>query len=755
MARLALVSRNPGGPRRKPDGLLAKFRYARLTAGAAALLLSAAPGFPQANLPIYTDTLVNGFQDWGWATHNYANSSPTHNSSPNSVSVTITSGSQGLQIFHSALDVSPYASLSFWINGGASGGQKLQIYGLLYQGTILNAGQPSVSLGTLSTNTWQQFIIPLSSLGVSNKVNFTGFVIQDRIGSAQPTFYLDDIQLVARPVPALVNVSISATQTVRTLNERHFGVNLAMWDNNFDPPNHTTTISLLQEMGCTLVRMPGGSLSDEYHWASNTTLTNTWQWAASFADMVRVATNVGAQAVITVNYGTGTPQEAAGWVRLANVTNLLGYKYWEVGNECYGTWETDSNTSPHDAYTYATRATNYLVQMRAADSTIKVGVVSAPQEDSFVNGNTSHPAYNARTGKTNYGWTPVLLTTLKNAGVTPDFLVHHVYPQWTDPNNPSASPDNDILLLLSTGNWAVDAADLRQQITDYFGPGGTNIELFVTENNSDSGAQGKQSTSLVNALYYADGLGRLMNTEFKGFVWWDFRNSTDTGGFFGAGLYGWQTYGDLGMVNGLNTRHPTFYAAKLMQWFARPGDTILSAASDYGWLTTYAARRANGSVALLVLNKSLVTDLTAQVSLAGFTPSTNAIVRFYGIPNDEAARTNGPATARDITTNTFNAAGQTFSYGFPPLSLTVFSLSPTAPNLVALPLTKPVGQPDTYFVFQLQGQPGVRYVVQTSTNLLSSWLPFSTNTLVGSSLNFSNVVSAGTPQKYWRAVWQP
>ena len=26
----------------------------------------------------------------------------------------------------------------------------------------------------------------------------------------------------------------------------------------------------------------------------------------------------------------------------------LGFKYWEIGNECYGTWETDSNAVPHD-----------------------------------------------------------------------------------------------------------------------------------------------------------------------------------------------------------------------------------------------------------------------------------------------------------------------------------------------------------------------------------------------------------------------
>jgi hypothetical protein len=226
-------------------------------------------------------------------------------------------------------------------------------------------------------------------------------------------------------------------------------------------------------MGSTVVRMPGGSLSDQYHWASNKTLDNPWEWAASFADMVRVATNVGAQAFIVVNYGSGTAEEAAGWVRHANITNNLGYKYWEIGNECYGLWETDTNAFHHDPYTYAVRATNYIAQMKAADPTIKIGVVVAPGENSYNNEfNHLHPAHNPRTGATNFGWTPILLQTLKRLGVTPDFLIHHHYPQWTNPDNPAASPDNDVTLLQSTGNWAVDAADLRQQISDYFGAGG-------------------------------------------------------------------------------------------------------------------------------------------------------------------------------------------------------------------------------------------------------------------------------------------
>src|ERR1035437_4258916 len=37
------------------------------------VLLLARDVAAQAALPVYTDYLVNGFQDWGWATRDYAN----------------------------------------------------------------------------------------------------------------------------------------------------------------------------------------------------------------------------------------------------------------------------------------------------------------------------------------------------------------------------------------------------------------------------------------------------------------------------------------------------------------------------------------------------------------------------------------------------------------------------------------------------------------------------------------------------------
>jgi hypothetical protein len=88
--------------------------------------------------------------------------------------------------------------------------------------------------------------------------------------------------------------------------------------------------------------------------------------------------------------------------------------------------------------------------------------------------------------------------------------------------------------------------------------------------------------------------------------------------------------------------------------------------------------------------------------------------------------------------------------------LTLFSFAPAAPHLAVLP---PVPQSGGQCVIQLQGQPQVRYLIQTSASLsptnLSAWTTVSTNTLVGYTFDFTNAVPAGSAAKFWRAVWQP
>lgn len=441
-----------------------------------------------------------------------------------------------------------------------------------------------------------------------------------------------------------------------------------------------------------------------------------------------------------------------------NKTNGCVFQYWEIGNECYGSWENDTHAIQHDPYTYATNAVAYIQQMKAAYPAvpIKVGVVVVPGEGSSSN-NANHFAINPVTGTTNYGWTPIVLSTMASQGVLPDFLIYHYYPEYTPTNWEPNSPDSDPLLLQIAGNpspagwndWASAAASLRQQITDYIGPAGTNIELCVTENNSDSGAGfGRQLTSLVNALYLADSTCELMKTEFNSYLWWDLRNGPNSLGSFDPTIYGWRTYGDEGIIDGASSLYPTFYAGTLLQYFARPGDSVLNATSDYLLLSAYAVQRTNGALTLLVLNKDTTTNFNGQIALAGYVPWTNATIQSYGIPQDQAVEFSQSASLQDIATTNFPTAGTNFTYSFPPLSLTLFTFAP-APSVLSALSPQP-GQ----VVLQVQGQSGVPYIIQSSPDLMT-WTPVSTNTLAGSTLNITNLISPGSPQEFWRAVWLP
>ncbi|HNQ89069.1 MAG TPA: alpha-L-arabinofuranosidase [Verrucomicrobiota bacterium] len=635
------------------------------------LQFAAQRGLAQADLPIYADKLLNGFQDWSWASHSLANTTPVKTGS-RSIRVS-DSAWTAVSFWHGDFSTAPYTNLTFWAHGGTSGGQRLQI--TVTYGPSDIQGTTVLLPSALPAGSWRQYILSLKSLGVANRPDVNRISVQLTSFGTAGTFYLDDLALTAAPAPARVHVGVKATNALRTADRRWFGLNTAIWDGDFDT---ASTSNAIRDLGCQVLRFPGGSLSDEYHWATGRSLNNTWSWVTSWAEFMRMATNTAQQAFITVNYGTGSSNEAAAWVRSANVTNRCGFKYWEIGNECYGSWETDSNSPPHDPYTYAVRVAGYMALMKAADASIKLGVVAAPGENSYSN-NAAHPALNPRTGTLHWGWTPVMLSTLKSLGVTPDFLVHHFYPQYT-------ATESDPLLLQASSNWAEDAADLRQQLADYLGSAGAQVELLVTENNSNAGRQGRQSTSIVNALYLADSLASLMKTEFNSFVWWDLRNSPDTTGNFDSSLYGWRTTGDLGiMPPGTAAKYPTYCALKLMQYLVRAGDTVLAATSDFPLLSAYAGLQTGGALTLLVINKDPTTTLATEIALSDFTPRTPATVLSYGIPQDEAVRTNGPAALRDLQTNTV-AVSALFTHTFPPYSLTLFVFTPSDP----LPLVVPV-----------------------------------------------------------------
>ena len=196
------------------------------------------------------------------------------------------------------------------------------------------------------------------------------------------------------------DVSVDTAKPIGAVNTLILGSNL-QWvdrgDEMFEPGGMRIAPAMLehaQALGVTLLRYPGGSLSDLYHWrdgmGGQEKRGENEHFYSGRKQKVEVGTqeflelceSLGALPLITVNVGSGTAEEAAEWVRMVNVTGLTSrlsgkrlprVRYWEIGNEPYlkddkqkKIWMTPE--------TYAARAAEFIVAMRKVDPAIEVGI---------------------------------------------------------------------------------------------------------------------------------------------------------------------------------------------------------------------------------------------------------------------------------------------------------------------------------------------------------------------------------------------
>jgi Glycoside hydrolase family 44 len=214
--------------------------------------------FAQTNQAVYTDSLQNGWVSWGWATSiNFSNTSVVHSNSSRSISVS-GAGDQALYLHHDVWASTAFTNISFYINGGSSGGQRLRL-----QATLNGSAQAGYDFGPLLANSWQLISVSLQTLGVAGNPSFDGFWIQDTSGSAFPTFYVDDIVLKAGDplppppqVPAGTNfVTIDVAANRHSISPEIYGVAFA-------------STAELQDLNSPLNRS-GGNTTSRYNWQVN------------------------------------------------------------------------------------------------------------------------------------------------------------------------------------------------------------------------------------------------------------------------------------------------------------------------------------------------------------------------------------------------------------------------------------------------------------------------------------------------------
>jgi hypothetical protein len=493
-------------------------------------------------------------------------------------------------------------------------------------------------------------------------------------------------------------LTVNAGQTVRVVDNRIFGLNTAVWNTYTTTYGDSQVVALMQATNTGALRYPGGSTADTFHWQTNMAGTTDYtSFGTTFDDFAAYAKGLNSQVFITVNYGSGTPAEAAAWVQYSNVTKGYGFKYWEIGNECYGSWETDDNKPANDSVEYGTRAAQYYQAMKAVDPTIKIGVVASPGEDDYENA-LDPGVLNTRTNTKHYGWTPQVLATMQALGVTPDFVIYHRYEQ-----GPSGENDAVLLQAAAVGSltsnpiypWSTEVASMRQQLSDYLPGTGANVEIDCTENNSVSTEPGKQSVSIVNGLYMADSVGSALQTELNALVWWDTFNGQETDGNMSSTLYGWRMYGDYGIMNAGGETYPTYYIHKLLGNFAHGGDSVVKASSSSTLLSVYAAKRQNGSLTLLVINKDPTNTWTGNISLSGYSPLGSATEYVYGKQQDLAAQTSPGDAVADVQQSTMTGISTNFSATFGPYSATVIAMAAPNPVITSPPASETVATGST------------------------------------------------------------
>jgi len=154
-------------------------------------------------------------------------------------------------------------------------------------------------------------------------------------------------------------------------------------------------VRMVKDSRLPLLRWPGGNFASGYHWKDGigpvddrpVRINRPWNMPepnhVGTDEFMRFCELVGAEPMICVNAGDGSPEEAADWVEYCNgpATSPMGrlraanghpapyrVRYWEIGNELYGRWQIGHCTAEE----YAERYRRFAEAMRRRDPSIRL-----------------------------------------------------------------------------------------------------------------------------------------------------------------------------------------------------------------------------------------------------------------------------------------------------------------------------------------------------------------------------------------------
>ncbi len=418
--------------------------------------------------------------------------------------------------------------------------------------------------------------------------------------------------------------------------------------------------------------------------------------------------SLGAQAIITVNYGTGLDQEgrpstsaslgqrvkrAAALVAYVNGNpgdsrplgqdedgrdwRTVGYwagrraamgypepgqvRYWEVGNEVSDKTETGFT----DAARYAADLPAFAQAMKEVDPAVKVGAVGL----NFPRGKGDADRVKE--------WNP---TVLKTAGNVLDFYILHPY-------YPGAGKDKAVYssrawftaVMAGSEQALINLREIRSLINASVPPG-KQVGLAITEYGiwPVASKDARDYSNLAGALYDADLLMHLIREGGDlGVILaaaWNLHGNNQTA----AINYSWNT--------GKRTLRPQYYAQELLvknvqsqilktqvtaPVFATPLMGNVKPRSNIPLLAALASRSPDRSrLTLIVINRSLDAPIQASIRLQGFTPQARAAVYTLDGRSAGAHNEDTPPAVTPLA-GALDYAAPEFPFTFKPHSLTV------------------------------------------------------------------------------------
>jgi hypothetical protein len=574
-----------------------------------------------------------------------ASSTSTYSAANGSGSVGVTRITPTVTVTPASTSANTSQSLQVTVAVGAPAGDAVPTGSVKLTGGGYTSASMALSNGSASIT------IPSGSLSTGSYTLSANYVADN----ASANIYASGNGTSAAITVVLLNaVSVDQTPTGLAVTDQLLGMNMAAW---FDPTS-TFVVPAFQKAGIKAIRWPGGSWSDIYHWngdficwsSSGSPPFTPENYANSNATYTNFISDLqipaGVDVALTADYGTdgsctkpGDPTEAAGWVQAWEKAGGT-VSHVTVGNEEYGTWETDLHAKTNDPGTYATATQTYYSDIKAVDNNVLVGV-------------------DVDAGSTQAAWDS---TVLNNAKGSYDFVEYHFYPQ-----GPGSESDTYIVTQAAsdlTNNINIVKQELKTA-------GTPNTPIYVGEIGSVYSNPGKQSWSITQGLYAGQVLGEMMSDGVSRLTWWiGFGNCNGDNGNDSASLYGWQSFGGYnvfadgpGDTGGTDnspcnyggpggTMSPTAEAFNLMQNVLVTGENVLTptVAGDIADVRAYAATHSGGT-ALVLFNLNETTTEPVQITLSKENSSSGVTVITYDKAIYDQTNANPPVWALPTTTN--------------------------------------------------------------------------------------------------------